>query len=499
MTTIPTTILKRGAVSILFLGAALGLLSSGACAQTAETGQAIDLPVDERAIERDGFLPRSFAPIIKEAQSAVVSVHTSKVVRVVNSTGPLSPEEELLRRFFGLPAPRQAPQGEEEFEEQRIPHGVGSGVIVRADGYILTNSHVVTGGGQEMADEVLVRLNDGRELPAKVVGSDPRTDVAVLKIEAQGLTAIPIADSENIAIGDIVFAIGNPLGIGQTVTQGIVSATERAIGIYGPRGYENFIQTDASINPGNSGGALIDIEGRLVGINSAILSQSGGNIGIGFAIPSNLAVAITGQLTAYGEARRGFLGVQISDLTPDMAEAFGLDSTDGALVDKVEEGTPAAKAGIANGDVIVEVDGRPVRSANQLRIRIGQIAPGASVEISYVRGGKPGVATVEVGDQERAGALFGGQFLEGVAAQPVDDELRTRYGITRDVAGVVVTRVEATSEYSRSLREGMVIMEVNGVQVETLAEASKALQEGVNRLYVFDRGRVGYVAVRVRR
>lgn len=476
--------------------------ATSACAKSVDVEAAeepIALNVDERLIDRMELLPKSFAPIIGEAKKAVVSVHTAKVVKVMNSNGNnLSPEEEMMRRFFGLPAPRQQrPSNEDDFKEQRVPQGVGSGVIVREDGYILTNSHVITGKGEEVADEVLVRLNDGRELQATVVGHDPRTDVAVLKVEVDGLPVLPIADSDNIETGDIVFAIGNPMGVGQTVTQGIVSATERAIGIYGPGGYENFIQTDASINPGNSGGALIDVDGRLIGINSAILSQSGGNIGIGFAIPSNLSVAITGQLTAFGEVRRGFLGVQISDLDPDMAEASGLESTDGAMIDKVVEGKPAENAGLKHGDVIVSLNGKKIKSANQLRIKVGQIVPGSEVEIVYMRDGEENTVSVNVEDMAVANALVGGEVLEGVNTQIVDDELRSRYGLAKEINGLAVVSVDQSSMYARKLREGMVIIEINGNEVRSQEEAREALGSGVNRLYVYERSRVGYIAIRV--
>ena len=479
----------------------LGLMAllaiAPACAKPSddEVREPIDLTIDDRVIEREGLIPRSFAPMIGEAKQAVVSVHTARVVRVFNSQGPMSPEEEMLRRFFGLPSPRRAPR-EEDIEEQRVPQGVGSGVIVREDGYILTNSHVISGRDGESADEVLVKLNDGRELQAEILGRDPKTDIAVLKIDAEGLPSLSLADSDNIEVGDIVFAVGNPMGVGQTVTQGIISATGRSIGIYGREGYENFIQTDASINPGNSGGALVDIDGRLIGINSAILSQSGGNIGIGFAIPTNLAVAITGQLTAFGEVKRGFLGVQPADLDPDMAEAFGLDSTDGALIESVEEGTAAERAGLEIGDVIVEVNGRPVRNANQLRIRIAQLRPDSEIEIVYVRDGERKVAEVAIGDKDAA--LYAGGILEGVSVQPVDQELRDRYGYPDDLTGLFIAELDPSSPHARRLREGMVIIEVNGVPARSPRDAQEALRPGVNRLYVYDRGRVGFLALRLR-
>lgn len=493
--------LKLGLLNNIRFALLAVVVATSACAKPADVDEElnpVDLPIDERVIDRLESMPRSFAPVIGEAQKAVVSVHTAKVVKVLNSTGGLSREEELMRRFFNLPVPRQqTPSSEDDYKEQRVPQGVGSGVIVREDGYILTNNHVVTSGGKDVVDEVFVLLNDGRELQAEVVGHDERTDIAVLKVDAQDLPFLPIADSDNIAIGDIVFAIGNPMGVGQTVTQGIVSATERAIGIYGPAGYENFIQTDASINPGNSGGALIDVDGRLIGINSAILSQSGGNIGIGFAIPSNLSVAITSQLTAFGEVRRGFLGVQISELDADMAEAFGLDSTDGALIEEVVEGKPAEVAGLLKGDVIVMLNGKKIKSANQLRIKIGQIAPGSEIDIVYVRDGKEHTVSVSVADMESASSLIGGNILEGISTQLVNDELRSTYGLAKDIDGLVIVDVDQSSGYARKLRKGMVIIEINGRVIDSEESARDALGQGINRLYVYDRGRVGYIAIRV--
>jgi len=487
---------QRNAPLALRVGLMILLAVAPACAKSSEDDlrEAIDLRIDERTIERDGLVPRSFAPMIGAAKDAVVSVHTARVVRVFNSQGPRSREEEMLRRFFGLPTPQQAPR-EEDIEEQRVPQGVGSGVIVREDGYILTNSHVIAGQNGEVADEVLVRLTDGRELPAEVLGRDPKTDIAVLKINAEELPTLSLADSDNIEVGDIVFAVGNPMEVGQTVTQGIISATGRSIGIYGREGYENFIQTDASINPGNSGGALIDIDGRLIGINSAILSRSGGNVGIGFAIPTNLAVAITGQLTAFGEVKRGFLGVQPADLDPDMAEAFGLDSTNGALIENVEEGTAAERAGLEIGDVIIEIDGRKVRNANQLRIQIAQLRPDSEIEITYVREGERNTAMVAIGD--KAAALYAGGILDGVSVQPVDEELRDRYGYPDDLTGLFIGELDPSSPYARRLREGMVIIEVNGVPARSVEVAQEAFRPGVNRLYVYDRGRVGFLALRM--
>ena len=315
----------------------------------------------------DGF---TIAPMLERVTPAVVNIAVRSHTTVHN---PLL-QDPFFRQFFNIP----------DVPEQRVQQAAGSGVIVDAGrGYVVTNNHVVKG-----ADEIVVTLKDRRRLKAKLVGSDPGTDVALLRIEADGLTALPIGDSEAVRVGDFVAAIGNPFGLGQTVTAGIVSALGRS----GLRieGYENFIQTDASINPGNSGGALVNFQGELIGINTAIIGPAGGNVGIGFAVPSSMVKGVVRQLIDTGEVRRGRLGVEVQDLTPDLADSF--DTTvvpagaEGALITKVLPGSPAAEAGIKPGDVVVGLDGRPVRGAGDLRNRIGMMAVGTDVALDVVRG-----------------------------------------------------------------------------------------------------------------
>ncbi len=456
----------------------------------------LQLEVDSQSIDRsDKFMPHSYANMLQSATPAVVSVHTARIVKVARGGRGMSPEDELLRRFFGLPSPRYEQQSEPE--ERRMPQGIGSGVIVSEDGYIITNNHVVTGESENVADEILVQLSDGTELEAKVVGTDPLTDIAILKVEAEDLPAIHIADSDNIEVGDVVFAIGNPMGVGLTVTQGIVSATNRAIGIYGERGYESFIQTDASINPGNSGGALIDSQGRLVGINSAIISRSGGNIGIGFAIPSNLAISISQQLADSGEVRRGFLGVSITDVTPDIAEAFEMDSTKGVLINDVEEESAADEGGIERGDIIVAVDGKTVESANQFRILIGNTIPETEIEIEILRDGTPKTLEITVGSASGRFAMGANELVEGVEVAVIDKEIAERYRIPKNIDGLAIVSVSPESPYARAIGEGTVILEINDQEVETVADARELLRSGVNKLFVYSRGRTGYLALRV--
>lgn len=455
----------------------------------------IDLKIDDTSIERDQeFTPHSYASILETATPAVVAVHTARIVRVSRSRG-MSQEEEWLRRFFGLPAPDYDQNAQPE--ERKIPQGIGSGVLISSNGYIITNNHVVQNERGEDADEVLVRLNDGRELEAEIVGRDPLTDIAIIKIEAEGLPAIPIADSDNIEVGDVVFAIGNPMEVGLTVTQGIVSATDRRIGIYGEEGYESFIQTDASINLGNSGGALIDSRGRLIGVNSAIISRTGGSIGIGFAIPSNLATSIAKQLVETGEVRRGFLGVSISDLTPDMAEAFDIDQSKGVLINDVEEDSAADQGGLKRGDVIISLNGKPVETSNEFRIRIGHTMPGTPIEMEVLRDRTKKSLDMVVGSASGRFAVSANELIEGVEVSQINDEQAKEYRIPLTIQGILITSVDGDSPYYRSLREGMVIMEINDNEVTTVREARDQLKQGANKFYIFNRGRTGYLAIRL--
>ncbi|MGJ8639267.1 MAG: Do family serine endopeptidase [Opitutaceae bacterium] len=477
-------LLSAIAVSFFIASTACGKESSKLNIVTNE----VELPRDEQ------FTPHSYSTMLSEVKPAVVSVYTANIVRVVRSNG-MSPQDQMLRRFFGLPMPPNGYGGQPEVEERKLPQGIGSGVVLTSDGYIITNSHVVSNERGQDADEILVRLNDGRELSAELVGRDPKTDVALLKVGATDLPTIEVADSDSIEVGDIVFAIGNPMQIGLTVTQGIVSATDRSIGIYGAEGYENFIQTDASINPGNSGGALVDTLGRLVGINSAIVSRSGGSIGIGFAIPSNLAVNVSRQLSSSGEVSRGYLGVSISDVTPDLAEAFGINNEGGVLIDEVQEGFPAEEAGIQRGDIITKVNGREVDSANEFRVRIAQTPPGEEVELTLIRDGKEKTLNASVGSRD-ASVAASGELFEGIFTEVVSPELRESMNLPDTVSGLAVTEVDASSPYARFFRKGMAIMEVNDREFDSFPEALDLLRPGVNKLYIYDRGRVGYIAVR---
>lgn len=418
----------------------------------------------------------SYADMLEGIRPAVVSVYSSKIVR--QQVPP------LFRQLYG-----PGIQGREE----RLD-GLGSGVIISSDGYIFTNNHVVA-----EADEIKVKLNDDRELIAKVIGADPKTDVAVIKIEGEMLPTAILANSDKLRVGDVVFAIGNPLGVGQTVTMGIVSATGRRVGILDEvAGYENFIQTDASINKGNSGGALIDAKGRLVGINSAIISNNQGSIGIGFAIPVNLARSIMNSLIETGSVSRGYLGVSTDALTSELLSYFELPKeTKGIIIDSVTSPeAPAAKAGLKRDDVITAVNGRPVSSSDELRLMIAETLPGTKVKISYLREGKPAVAEVTLGTLEDADGAQG-ELLPGVTVSVVTAQLRKAMRLPADLDGLVITAVDRQSRYREVFPEGALIEQINRVLVTDLASAKKALRQGRNMALVNYGGVFRYVVFSV--
>jgi Do/DeqQ family serine protease len=399
----------------------------------------------------------TLAPLARRVTPAVVNIAV---------TGPprgLLLDDPFWRRFFGVPEGEELPAPERQH--------AGSGVIVDAGrGYILTNHHVVAD-----AERIVVNLVDRRELTAELLGSDEATDVALLKIDANGLTALPIGDSDLLEVGDFVIAVGNPFGLGQTVTSGIVSALGRTD--LGSEGYEDFIQTDAAINPGNSGGALVDLDGRLVGINSAILTAAGGNVGVGFAVPSNMARTVMEQLLEYGEIRRGRLGVLAQDLTPDLAAALDLSVDRGAVVNDVEQGSSAERAGILAGDVITALDGVAVDDASALRNRVGLTRAGETVAVTLVRDGRERTLDVTIGEAPSTparvpeaaaeGKLDGATFRELDPAHP-------RYG---QVRGVVVSRVASGSAAARTgLAAEDIILAVNRLPVGSIAELEAALE-----------------------
>jgi serine protease Do/serine protease DegQ len=418
--------------------------------------------------------------MLERVVPAVVNISTTQQVQVQRM--PLF-DDPFFRRFFGDPG-QLPPQNR---------RSLGSGVIVDAgEGYILTNHHVVNG-----ADEINVTLHDGSSLAAKILGSDPEVDLAIIEVDpdAQNLHGIQIGNSEELRVGDYVVAIGNPFGLGQTVTSGIVSALGRT-GL-GLEGYEDFIQTDASINPGNSGGALVDLRGNLVGVNTAIVGPSGGNVGIGFAIPMNMAREVMDQLIEFGEVKRGQLGIYIQDLSPDLARAMDLDIVEGVLVTQVIQGSPADRAGIGNGDVVLAVDGRPVKTGAELRNRIGLMRVGTKVELTVVQDGK----------EKTIRATIEGRELQGASASAeVDDRLRgadfgpiqPSHPLADEIQGIEVLRVEPGSLAARNgLQRGDVITEVNRRPVRDLEEMRAALGDADHTLLLHVRRGAGalYLAI----
>lgn len=438
----------------------------------AQTAAPADSPSTATQVATTPSVP-SLAPMIRRVSPAVVNIATRGTIRERAPRNPLL-EDPFFRRFFEVP-----PEGG---QRERPFQSAGSGVIIDARaGHIITNAHVV-----ENASEITVTLQDGRDLKAQVIGADAPSDIAVLKVPPDRLTEIALGDSDRLEVGDFVVAIGNPFGLQHTVTSGIVSALGRS-GI-NRDGFEDFIQTDASINPGNSGGALVNLRGELVGINSAILSRSGGNIGIGFAIPSNLARGVLDQLIRYGSVKRGVLGVNIAPVTPDVAQALGLAAATGALVTQVVEKSAAEKAGIRAGDVITAVNGRPVKSHTELRNAIGLLRVGERVEISLLRDGRPQrvAALIESPPEEAATpATPTGEppkpLHPGLAGAALADAPNGTGALVRSVA-------PGSAAFAAGLRANDVIVGANRARVTNLAQLREAARDASSLVLNVRRG-----------
>jgi len=401
----------------------------------------------------DGAPLPSLAPMVETVLPAVVNISTRG--RVSMRENPLM-QDPFFRRFFGAP---------ETQPRERQTSSLGSGVIIdAAAGHVVTNQHVIGN-----ADEITVRLHDGRSVQAEVIGSDPNADIAVIKIPAQGLTAIDLGNSDRLRVGDFVVAIGNPFGLGQTVTSGIVSALGRSgLGI---EDYEDFIQTDASINQGNSGGALVNLRGELIGVNTAIVGPSGGNVGIGFAIPINMVLGLTRQIVEFGEVRRGRLGVVIQDLTRDLAEAFGIDTEHGAVIAQVMPDSAAADAGFKEADVITAVNGRPVKGATDLRNKIGLSRSDEEVEIQYFRNGQQATLRVKLRPAEVSIGL-GEKISQHLAGATLADSEDGEF------AGVRVTEVEMRSPaWEAGLRKNDLIVSINRERVKNIDDVRQVVSK----------------------
>ncbi len=461
--------------------AALLLLAAGALAAFAvsavDRDAAADLVLPDSAhaatAPAAADAPRSYADLAALVMPGVVNISTDKVVEMPDWHPMLN--DPMFRRFFGDP---EAPG-----QQEQIERSLGSGVIISGDGYILTSNHVI-----ERASKIRVLFGDSKELEAKIIGQDERTDVALIKVETdEALPFLRIGDSDALRIGDQVMAVGNPFGVGQTVTLGIVSAVGRSIGLID---YEDFIQTDASINPGNSGGALVDMNGALVGINTAILSRSGGSQGVGFAIPSNMAVTIKDMLVEHGKVQRAWLGVITAEVDQTMAEALGMKSPRGVLVSTVNEGTPAAKAGLQENDVILLVDGQAVNSISDLRNTISLSGVGHDAKLQVLRDGRERQVTVTLGElpedptvaAETRDEGEGADGIEGVTVRELNGALRQRLRLAEGIEGVVVAEVSQTSNAShRGLRQGDVIVEVAREAVATLDDYRRLVKKDADR------------------
>jgi serine protease Do len=468
----------------LGLASCLAIGAFGAARANRNVGPNNPTPSLKLADPNEGPSRNTFAPIVKKALPAVVNISSSKLVKMPTGFegqgGMQLPDE--FRRFFGDQNPfgqRGRGNNSRPPREQR-EHSLGSGVIVSPEGYILTNNHVVDG-----ANEVKVALGDKREFKARVVGTDPKSDIAVLKIDADHLSYITIGDSSKVQVGDQVLAIGNPFGVGQTVTMGIVSAMER--GGLGIEDYEDFIQTDAPINPGNSGGALVNDRGELIGINTAILAHgSEGNQGIGFAVPVNLARQVMTELVQNGKVVRAYMGILLQDLTPAMAKAFGTNDTHGVLVGDVTAGSPAERSGLQKGDIIREVDGKPVDSSNQLRNRISMQTPESDVTLKVDRNGSLKTFTVKLGEypvKEERASNNGNQesTSQDITVQNLTPEIANELHISPRTKGVVVTGVNPDSKAAEAgLRKGDVIQEVNRRPVQNEEQFQAAMSKSGN-------------------
>ncbi|WP_373071895.1 DegQ family serine endoprotease [Sulfurimonas sp.] len=414
----------------------------------------------------------SYNNILEDVRYSVVNISTQKNVT-----------QQAINPFMNDPFFREFFRGYKNVPQERVQRALGSGVIISEDGYIVTNNHVVDG-----ADKIVVNLvGDKKEYEAELVGKDEKSDLAVIKIDKEDLKAVSFYDSDKVRVGDVVFALGNPFGLHETITQGIVSATGRSgVGIVE---YEDFIQTDASINPGNSGGALINSKGDLVGINSAILSKSGGNVGIGFAIPSNMVASIAKQLIISGKFSRAYLGVNISDVSEDMSKFY--NNNFGALVTGVEDGTPAQKAGLKRGDLIVAVNNKEIKSSSELKNTIGTYAPKTEVTIKYLRNKKLKTADVKLGSMEDV-APGDTVNYKGLELKDIDAQTRSKLMLSAEVEGVIIVKVDPkSSAASIGIQPGDVIIQVENKEITNTKEFVESTKSKTKkRLFIYRRGGV---------
>ncbi len=481
---------KKNKINCIIFAVSLLLLScSGAQALAGYQSSVIDQPskISKESVDFMTRTGQAMAEIAEAVKPAIVNIAT---IRTEQSAGinPLL-DDPFFRRFFG----DRFKHG--DTPKKRKAASLGSGVIVSSDGYILTNNHVITN-----ADSIKVVLSDKREFEGKVVGKDPQTDLSVLKIDADNLTSLALGDSDLLKVGEIVLAVGNPFGLNQTITMGIVSAVGRAnVGI---ADYEDFIQTDAAINPGNSGGALVNVKGELIGINTAIFSTTGGYQGIGFAIPSNMARSVMDSLITKGKVIRGWLGVSIQGITPDLAEQFNLEKDFGTLVADVVEGSPAEKGGLLRGDVIIEFNGKEVNEPYNLRNLVSSTDPGEEAEFKVVRDGEIFTVSVIIGEiptEEQRAATEYKNALRGINVQELSTDIYRKLNLPDKIRGVVITEIEPGSPSESRLIPGDVIQEINRKAISNLEDfetiVSKIKPDRDVLLLVFRRGATTFVTV----
>ena len=442
-----------------------------------------------------GSIETSFAPVVEKALPAVVNILSSKATKVSAMEGIPQMDDPFFQQFFGQQFGGRGSEGRNPGrglnpQRKQYERGTGSGVVVRSDGYILTNNHVIDG-----ADDITVTFDNKKEMKAKLVGTDAKTDVAVLKVDATNLPTIALSDSSQARVGDVVLAMGSPFGLKETVTMGIVSARGRTgLGI---EDYEDFIQTDASINPGNSGGALVNTRGELIGINTAILANNGGNQGVGFAVPSNLARSVMTQVMEHGKVVRGYLGLLPQDITPAMAQALHAKQNEGVLIGDVTAGAPAAQAGLQRGDVILDLNGQKVEDSNQLRMRVSLTPPGTTVQLRVLHDGAEKTVAVKLaempgnlGASAERGSEGGGTAsgLDGVSVEA-----------SKGGRSVTVTDIDQGSPAAvAGLHEGDTILEVNRASVSSVADFDRAMRNvsnGATLLLVKRGDNTFYVAV----
>lgn len=476
------TLILIGLILGLGISSNFNLLSNAFTQETNISKESIDI------LSKTG---QAMAEVAAAVKPAVVNISSTKTIKISGLQSPFF-DDPFFRRFFGDEfGPFQRPREHKQ-------SGLGSGVIVDKDGYILTNNHVIRD-----ADEIKVKLSDKREFKGKVIGTDPKTDLAVIKIDSNHLPVLKLGDSEKLKVGETVIAVGNPFGLNQTVTSGIVSATGRAnVGI---ADYEDFIQTDAPINPGNSGGALVNVRGELVGINTAIFSTSGGYQGIGFAIPSSMAKVVMDNLIKKGKVVRGWLGVSIQPVTPDLAKQFDIKDDKGALVGDVVEDSPAEKAGLQSGDVIIEFDGKEVADPSSLRNIVAGTPPGKKVSLKIMRDGKMQKVDVTIAELPADMQKLRGEYdnlLKGVMVQGLTPELKKNLDIPKRITGVVVTDIDEGSPAGGLLMQNDVIIEVNRKKINSTkdyeAVVSKIKSGQDVLLLVFRNGSTTYLSLSAR-